>query len=53
MPFLILGSLIGGGFLVGRALPKADSNSPVRDMTNLIMVAGTVFIGYKIFKKGI
>lgn len=52
MPFLIPIALIAAGFGLKSILPSADSNNPLRDMTNLLMVAGTMYIGYKVVKKG-
>lgn len=52
MPVWLIPGLIGGaGFVFGRILPKADSDSPIKDLTNLMLVGGTLFFAYKIFKK--
>jgi hypothetical protein len=52
MPIWLIPSLVGGsGFVLGRILPSADSDSPIKDVTNLLLVGGTLFFAYRIFKK--
>lgn len=49
MPLLLLGAAVLGGFSLKSMLPSADSDHPIRDLTNLIVVGGAAYIGYRMF----
>lgn len=51
MPWLLAGATALGVYFFGKSQSEGVQPDPIASLTNLVLVGGVVYVGYKLLKK--